>query len=91
MSNLNSSLPLLEVDKQTITISTSEDIQQINLSLSDVLLDLDQSITADLEGYGNVFQGHVMSTKKAIEDSLRHRADPTSVATGCLVILYVKK
>ncbi|CAF1934094.1 unnamed protein product [Rotaria magnacalcarata] len=77
-----------EVDKQTITISTSEGIQQINLSLSDVLLDLDQSITVDLEGYGNVFQGHVMRTKKAIEDSLHHRADPTSVATAYLELAW---
>jgi len=73
-----------EVDEQTIFINTSEGIQKLTVCLSDALLDLDQSINVYVEGYGQVFQGYVSRTEHAIEDSLRHRADPTSVATAYL-------
>jgi hypothetical protein len=77
-----------EVDGQTIRISTSEGIRQLTLCLSDVLLDLDQPITVYIEGYGQVFQDRVSRTEHAIEDSLRHRADPTIVATAYLKLTW---
>ncbi len=75
---------IAEVDEQTIFIFTSEGIRQLTLCLSDALLDLDQPINVYVEGYDQVFHGHVSRTKQAIEDSLRNRADPTSVATAYL-------
>ncbi len=75
---------IAEVDEQTIHISTSEGIRQLTLRLSDALLDLDQTITVDVKNYGQVFEGHVSRTEEAIENSLRHRADPTCVATAYL-------
>jgi len=78
-----------EVDEQTILISTSADIQQLTLCLSDALLDLDQPINVYVDGCDNpVFQGRVSRTEKAIEDSLRYRADPTCVATALLELVW---
>jgi predicted esterase len=77
-----------EVDEQTIHISTSESIHQLTLCLSDVLLDLDQPITVNVKNHGQVFQGRVSRTKHAIEDSLRHRADPTCAASAYLELAW---
>jgi predicted esterase len=77
-----------EVDEQNIHISTSEGIHQLTLCLSDYLLDLDQSITVDVKNHGQIFQGRVPRTEHAIEDSLRHRADPICVATAYLELSW---
>ncbi|CAF0971287.1 unnamed protein product [Rotaria sordida] len=77
-----------EIDGQTIFITTSEDIQQLTLCLSDALLDLDRPINVYVDGYGEIFQGNVSRTIQAIKDSLRHRADPASVATAYLELVW---
>lgn len=77
-----------EINGQTISITTSKDIQELILRLSDALIDLDQSITVDVEGQGIVYQGRIARTVKAIENSLRERADPTSVATAYLELSW---
>ena len=75
-----------EVDGQTIRISTSEDIRDLVLCLSDVLIDLDQPIDVRVENHGQVFEGFVPRTKQAIEKSLQARADPTLVSTAQLTL-----
>lgn len=75
---------IAEVDSQTIFISTSEGIGKLTLCLSDALLDLDKAITVYVDGVGQVFQGRVSRSEHAIEDSFRHRADPTTVAFAYL-------
>jgi hypothetical protein len=77
-----------EVHEQTISITISKGIKQLTLRLSDALLDLDQPISVSIKGHGQVFQGRVSRTEKAIEDSLRRRADPTSVATALLELAW---
>lgn len=73
-----------KIDGQTIDISTSDDIRQLTLRLADALVDLDQSITVNVTNHGQVFEGHVPRTTKAIEESLRDRADPSCAATALL-------
>jgi predicted esterase len=77
-----------EVNGQTINISVSEGIQQLKLRLSDELLDLDEQIEVNVDGAGQVFQGNVSRTEKAIEESLRGRADPANVATALIEISW---
>lgn len=73
-----------EIVGQTIDISTSDDIRQLTLRLADALIDLDQPIIVNVENHGQVFEGHVPRTAKAIEESLRDRADPSCAATALL-------
>ncbi|UJR22471.1 hypothetical protein I4U23_025526 [Adineta vaga] len=77
-----------EVNEQTIIISISANIQQLNLYLSDVLIDLDEPINIYVNGYGQVFHGYVPRTEQAIEHSLRHRADPTCAASAILELAW---
>ena len=77
-----------EVKGQTITITASEAIQELSLRLSDALIDLDQPITVNVDGCGEVFQGLVARSEQAIEDSLRRRADPASAASALLELTW---
>ena len=77
-----------EIEGQNIDISTSDDIRQLTLRLFDALLDLDQPITVNVQNYGQVFEGRVARTAKAIEDSLRDRADPSCAATAYLKLQW---
>lgn len=77
-----------EVDFQVILISISNAINKLTLCLSDNLIDLDKIITVYIDGFGQVFEGRVPRTEYAIEDSLRHRADPTIAATAYLELSW---
>lgn len=77
-----------EVNEQTINITLTADIQQLNLYLSDFLLNLDEPINVHVVGYGQVYYGRVPRTEQAIEQSLRHRADPTCAASAILELAW---
>jgi hypothetical protein len=71
-----------EADGQTIRIS-AKDRHQLELRLSDQLVDLDQPVTVIVNGR-RIFHGFVPRTRDAIETSLRERADADSAATATL-------
>lgn len=74
------------VDGQTITIET-DDVNRIDLLLSDNLLDLDKPITVIVNG--NVaYQGTVRRTLDAITRSIRNRRDPHMAASATLTIQW---
>jgi transglutaminase-like putative cysteine protease/predicted esterase len=72
------------VDGQTVTID-SEDVQQVELLLSDQLLDLDQPVTIIANGT-TVHEGEIPRTEQAIQRSLELRPDPTMIATATITI-----
>ncbi len=72
------------VEGQTITIE-SEDVQQIELLLSDELLDLDKPVTIIVNGK-TVHEGAIPRTEQAIQRSLELRPDPTMIATATIII-----
>jgi hypothetical protein len=73
-----------EIKDQAITLK-SEQLCTVTLRLSDALLDLDQPITVSANGR-QVFSGRVQRTRSAIEQSLRERSDPSTVATALLTV-----
>ncbi|CAF0766959.1 unnamed protein product [Adineta ricciae] len=77
-----------EINEQTITITLTADIQQLDVYLSDFLLNLDEPISVQVAGYGQVYHGRVPRTERAIEQSLRHRADPTCAASAILELAW---
>jgi dienelactone hydrolase len=75
-----------EIKDQAITLK-SEQLCTVTLRLSDALLDLDQPITVSANGR-QVFSGRVQRTRSAIEQSLRERSDPSTVATALLTVRW---
>ncbi len=74
------------VDGQTITIETPAN-GNATLLLSDALLDLDQPVRV-VAGGRTIFDGHVKRSFAAIEQSLREREDPDTVATARLPVTW---
>jgi transglutaminase-like putative cysteine protease len=74
------------VDDQTITIETPA-TGTLTLRLSDALLDLDKPIRV-VAGGKTVFEGKVSRSFAAIEQSLRERADPDTIATALLPVSW---
>lgn len=72
------------VDGQTITID-SEDVREVELLLSDQLIDLDKPITIIANGT-TVHEGEIPRTEHAIRRSLNLRPDPTMIATATITI-----
>jgi len=72
------------VDGQTITIE-SDDVPQVELLLSDELLDLDEPITIIANGK-TVHEARIPRTEQAIQRSLNLRPDPAMIATATITI-----
>jgi transglutaminase-like putative cysteine protease/predicted esterase len=72
------------VEGQTITID-SEDVQQVELLLSDKLINLDEPITIIANG-NTVHEGEIPRTEQAIQRSLNLRPDPTMIATATITV-----
>jgi hypothetical protein len=70
-----------EINQQTIKISS--EVDQLNLYLSDQLVDLDQPIKV-IWNQIKVFSGTVDRTAAAIEESMRERCDACLAATAIL-------
>ena len=70
------------VDGQRITVE-SDDVERVDLLLSDELIDLDRPVTVIANGRV-AFEGLVMRTERAARASLRLRADPRMIASGRL-------
>jgi predicted esterase len=68
------------VHGQTITLE-SEEVNEVHLLLSDVLIDLDEPITVIANGR-EVFRGRPARTEQAIAESIRLRSDPAMIATA---------
>lgn len=73
-----------EVSGQTISVA-APDATQLELRLSDSLIDLDRPITVLINGVPR-FSGLVPRTARAISASLQDRADPASAATATLTL-----
>jgi hypothetical protein len=65
-----------EVTGQTVRIS-AKGVSQLELNLSDKLLDLDKPVSVTVNG-GTVFSGRVQRRQETLEASLHERADPVS-------------
>jgi predicted esterase len=74
------------VEGQTITIEAPSTGKLI-LRLSDQLLDLDQPVHVQASGR-TIFDGPVQRTLAAVEQSLRQRQDPDTVATALLPVSW---
>jgi hypothetical protein len=74
------------VDGQTITIEKPS-TGAMTLRLSDAMLDLDQPVRV-VAGDHTIFQGKVTRSLAAIDQSLRERSDPDTVATALLPISW---
>jgi predicted esterase len=74
------------VDGQTIHIETPN-TGSLVLRLSDALVDLDQPVHV-MAGRQTIFDGTVARSFAAIEQSLREREDPESVATALLPVSW---
>jgi pimeloyl-ACP methyl ester carboxylesterase len=74
------------IDGQTITMETPS-TGNLTLRLSDQLLDLDQPLCV-VAGGKTVFHGKVARSFAAIEQSLREREDPESIATVLLPVSW---
>lgn len=70
------------VQGQRITVE-SDDVERVDLLLSDELIDLDRPVTVVANGRV-AFEGLVMRTERAARASLRLRADPRMIASGRL-------
>ncbi|MCC5786353.1 MAG: dienelactone hydrolase family protein [Phycisphaerales bacterium] len=77
------------VEGQTITIE-SADVPQVELLLSDELLDLDRPVKVIANGR-EVFEGQIARTKEAIARSIELRPDPRMIATATLKIELAKQ
>jgi len=74
------------VDWQTITIEEPSS-GSLTLRLSDALLDLDRPVRV-MAGRRAIFEGSVERSFLAVEQSLREREDPASVATALLPLSW---
>lgn len=74
------------VDGQTITIETPT-TGNLTLRLSDELLDLDKPVQVMASGK-TVFEGKVSRAFGVIEQSLREREDPDTIATALLPVIW---
>jgi hypothetical protein len=74
------------VEGQAITIETPA-TGTVTLRLSDELLNLDQPVRV-VAGTKTIFEGKVARSFAAIEQSLREREDPDSVATALLPVSW---
>jgi transglutaminase-like putative cysteine protease/pimeloyl-ACP methyl ester carboxylesterase len=74
------------VDGQTITIETPS-TGTLTLRLSDALLELDQPVRV-VAGAKTIFEGKVARSFAAVEQSLREREDPDTVATALLPVSW---
>ena len=72
---------------QQITLEIEGDLSQLQLRLSDQLLDLDRPIRVLVNG-APVFEGKVFRSVEAIHQSLRQRLDPQSAATAELPLTW---
>ncbi len=81
-----SELYAARVEGQTITIEAPE-TGSLTLRLSDALLDLDRPVRV-VEGGRTLFEGAVPRSFAAVEQSLREREDPESVATALLPVSW---
>lgn len=72
------------VEGQTITIESS-DVQQVELLLSDELINLDRTVTI-IANDNTVHEGLIPRTEQAIQRSIELRPDPTMIATATITV-----
>lgn len=73
------------VDGRTIAIEAPKQVERLVLRLNDELLDLDRELRVTWNGE-QVWSGKPERTRAAIEQSLKERADPTSIATATIEV-----
>jgi predicted esterase len=76
----------VRVEGQTVIIETPG-TGSLTLRLSDALLDLDQPVSV-IASARTVFEGRVSRSFAAVEQSLREREDPKTVATALLPVSW---
>jgi pimeloyl-ACP methyl ester carboxylesterase len=76
----------VRVEGQTVIIETPG-TGSLTLRFSDALLDLDQPVRV-IAGARTVFEGRVSRSFAAVEQSLREREDPKTVATALLPVSW---